>query len=48
MREFILQNSQILILNQSVLFKLFKNECHLLSDKLKSMEICLRVNDTLT
>ena len=26
---------------------LFKKECHLLSDKLESMEICLRVNDTL-
>ena len=26
---------------------LFKRECHLLSDKLESMEICLRVNDTL-
>ena len=24
---------------------LFKKECHLLSDKLESMEICLRVND---
>ena len=27
---------------------LFKKECHLLSDKLESMEICLRVNDTFT
>ena len=26
---------------------LFEKECHLLSDTLKSMEICLRVNDTL-
>ena len=26
---------------------LFKKECHLLADKLESMEICLRVNDTL-
>ena len=26
---------------------LFKKESHLLSDKLESMEICLRVNDTL-
>ena len=26
---------------------LFKKEYHLLSDKLESMEICLRVNDTL-
>ena len=25
---------------------LFKKECHLLSDKLESMEICLRVNDS--
>ena len=25
----------------------FKKECHLLSDNLESMEICLRVNDTL-
>ena len=25
----------------------FKKECYLLSDKLESMEICLRVNDTL-
>ena len=24
---------------------LFKKECHLLSDKFESMEICLRVND---
>ena len=27
------------ILNQSVLFQLFKKECHLLSDKLESMEM---------
>ena len=26
--------------------QLFKKECHLLSDKLESMEICLTVNDT--
>ena len=26
---------------------LFKKECHLLSNKLESMDICLRVNDTL-
>ena len=26
--------------------QLFKKECHLLWDKLESMEICLRVNDT--
>ena len=26
--------------------QLIKKECYLLSDKLKSMEICLRVNDT--
>ena len=26
---------------------LLKKQCHLLSDKLESMEICLRVNDTL-
>ena len=34
-----LQNSQIPILNQSVPFQLYKKECHLLSDKLESMEI---------
>ena len=38
MREFFIQNSQIPILNQSVLFQLFKKESHLLSDKLESME----------
>jgi len=42
MRELFLQNSQIQI------FQLFKNECHLLSDKLESMEIFLRVNDTMS
>ena len=39
MREFFLHNSQIPILNQSVRFQLYKKECHLLSDKLESMEI---------
>ena len=30
-----------------IINSLFKKECHLLSDKLESMEICLRVNDSL-